>query len=717
MNKYLKYGLWSFGGLVLLAIGALAYVALTFDPNAYKPQITQAVKDSQERTLKLDGNIKLFFFPSVGANIGQVALSEFRSEQEFASIDNMRVSLALLPLLSGQVVVDEVTLSGARARVVKFKNGKTNLDDLLRKDTAAGHAGNVGKAQTSAPVKFEIASVQIDKTEFSYADEGSGARYSITDLSLKTGRIANGVPSRINSSAHILATRPRLDALLKLQSQFSFDLEQSNFQMKNLQIATAGTKDGDTFDVKLDVAEIGLDKARFSGKGIILNARLNAAAGAVTGSLALPMFEGDAEKFKLNGLALNAEAQRAGQSFKLKLTTPVAGNLKTQQFNLSDIVLDMDASGEKLPGKRISSELKGSMQADITRQSIHAKLSGGLLDSQIKAKLAVNNFAAPAIRYDLEIDRFDADPFIPQAPAETADRKKQATASEQSFDLSFLKPLNLKGSVRIGALKVANVKMNQLRVDMKAKGGVLKVVPFNANLYQGSLASEATLNVNQAVPQFALKAKLNGIEIGPLLNDTLQMDFLSGKGNIGINVTSQGNRVSLLKKGLNGSLSLNLADGAVKGINLAKSMREFGKGGDKTQAATREEKTDFSEMKASFKITNGVAHNEDLSLKSPFIRVGGKGDINLGKDSLEYLAKVTLTGTSEGQGGKDKVGGLTVPVRLSGPFTALNYKLEFGSMVSDALKQKARGIVQKSGGGTKSNVQEQLKQGLKGLFK
>ena len=75
-------------------------------------------------------------------------------------------------------------------------------------------------------------------------------------------------------------------------------------------------------------------------------------------------------------------------------------------------------------------------------------------------------------------------------------------------------------------------------------------------------------------------------------------------------------------------------------------------------------------------------------MKSPFVRVGGKGDINVGNDSLDYLVKATVAGTAEGQGGKDSVGGLTVPVRISGAFTDLKFKLDFGSMVSDEAKQK-----------------------------
>jgi len=128
-----------------------------------------------------------------------------------------------------------------------------------------------------------------------------------------------------------------------------------------------------------------------------------------------------------------------------------------------------------------------------------------------------------------------------------------------------------------------------------------------------------------------------------------------------------------------------------------------------TQTASQDEKTDFSEMKASFKLNNGVAHNEDLSLKSPLLRLSGNGDIDIGNDSINYLAKATLAGTLQGQGGKDSVGGITIPVRLSGPFSNLKYTLDFGAMLSDTVKQKVQTEI-------KTKLQDQLKGGLKGLF-
>jgi AsmA protein len=280
--------------------------------------------------------------------------------------------------------------------------------------------------------------------------------------------------------------------------------------------------------------------------------------------------------------------------------------------------------------------------------------------------------------------------------------------------LSALRKLNLEGSLRIGALKVANVKSTNVRLDVKARNGQVNVSPLSANLYQGSMNGSVSVNA-QATPSVALNQNLSGVNVAALTKDAANFDTLEGKGSIGMNLTMQGNTVSAMKKTLNGNMSLNLADGAVRGINVAKKLRDaqgmFGKGGAsaQTQAANKDEKTDFSEFKANFKVTNGVAHNDDLSMKSPLLRLAGAGDIDIGNDSMNYVAKATLAKTLEGQGGKDSVGGVTVPVRIIGPFADLKYTLDFGAMVGEAAKQKVEA--------RKDEVKTKLKGELKGLFK
>ena len=757
MNKYLKYGLWSVGAVMALGAAVIAYIALTFDPNAYKPRIIQAVKESKQRTLKLDGDITLHFFPSIGVSLSKVSLSEFQSEQEFVSVDNASVSLKLLPLLARQLVVDEVAVSGVRAQFVKYKNGKTNLDDLLGKETAPAPApAPVPASEASAPMLFDIASVQLDKTELSYRDEASGARYSVRELSLKTGRIANGIPGKIEFAAHFQSSKPSLDITAQIKTMLTFDLEKSRFQvqgldlqaggsaldftdlivkasgdasaqpateefsMKQFALSASGMKEKNKFDARLDAPNLNLTRDKFSGDGIALNAKLDGALGDIVATLSLPGIEGNASAFKVGSMALDVEVKQTEQAFKLKLTSPVAGSLDAQQFNLSDMKLALDATGDKLPGKHISSELKGSIQADLGRQSIQGKMAGGLLQSQIKAKLAVNNFSVPMIRYDLEVDQFDADPYMPQKTAASAEQGKaqgpaaeqgagkSAAAPEQPFDLSALKTLNLEGSLRIGSLKAANIKVAQLRVDVKAKNGMVNIAPLSARLYQGSIDGKAS--VNAQTNGFAVNEKLTGVDIAPLLKDAANLDMAEGRGNIVLDLTAQGNTVSGLKKALNGKASVDLANGAIKGVNLEKlvqGVQNLGKESSvQTLGVDKNEKTPFSEFKASFKVHNGVAHNDDLAVKSTVLRVTGKGDIDIGRGNMDYNAKAIFAKTEQGKTA-------TLPVNISGTFDDLKYKIDYSALIADIAKQK----LDEKKDELKAKARDELKKGLKDLFK
>src|SRR3954464_9845538 len=104
--KMLKIAGWVLAGLVVLAIAAAVVFAATFDPNRYKGEIERLAKERTGRTLKLAGDLKVAFFPSIGASVAGVTLSEHGSEQTFVSVDSAHGAVALMPLLHGQLVVD-----------------------------------------------------------------------------------------------------------------------------------------------------------------------------------------------------------------------------------------------------------------------------------------------------------------------------------------------------------------------------------------------------------------------------------------------------------------------------------------------------------------------------------------------------------------------------------------------------------------------------------
>jgi AsmA protein len=607
--KIFKYALFALGGLVVLIGVILGVVAATFDPNQYKPQIVQAVKDKTQRTLKLDGNIRLAFWPGIGGRVGKASLSERASEQEFAAVEDVHVSVKLLPLLSKQAVVDTVRIKGLRANIVKSKDGKLNVDDLA----GAPPAKEAPAAKGGSPdpgLQVDVAGIEVSDSTVTYTDQAEGSKYTLSKVDLKTGRIAPGVPARIELKFHTQGDQPKLDLQTALKTRLKFD---------------------------------------------------------------------------------------PGRSAAL-----------------DDI--ELDSSGTAAGMTNLVIKIKGNAAVDLAKERAQVKLEGKLADSNVKAQVEMTGFEKPEIRFDAEADQIDLDRYLPQQTAGKPAPAQKPAGKEEPFDLSGLRNLRAAGVLKVGSLKANNIRASNVRLDIKANGGRVDVNPLVADFYQGKLKSAIAINAAPATPTFAVKHNMSGITIGPLLKDLADADILEGKGDITLDVTTQGNTVTALKKALDGNAGLKLADGAVKGIDIAGSIRDAkarlgALRGEHDQAADQTKKTDFSELTATFKVAKGVARNNDLSLKSPLLRVGGEGEVNIGEDRLNYLVKASIVGTSQGQGGREaeELRGVTVPVRIAGPLEKPSYKLDFGKAATESARQRLGDEVQKrlGGGDTKDSAAEE----------
>src|SRR5581483_10932919 len=98
------------------------------------------------------------------------------------------------------------------------------------------------------------------------------------------------------------------------------------------------------------------------------------------------------------------------------------------------------------------------------------------------------------------------------------------------------------------------------------------------------------------------------------------------------------------------------------------------------------------------------------------LRVGGAGDIDIGNSSLNYTVKASVVASAKGQGGKglEQLSGLTVPVKLSGPFDAMKYQVDYGAAAAELAKSKVGEKVQEAVKKNEGKIQEQLGGKLKG---
>jgi AsmA protein len=631
MKKVLKYLLIALGVFVALVVAVVAYVAATFNPNDYKPQLIQLVQDKTGRTLAIPGEIRLTFFPRIGAELGQISLSEPRSPQVFAAAEQLRVSVALLPLLKKDVRVDRVLIDGLDVKLVRDARGRFNFDDLLKSAPETTPADKPAEPRTTALPRFDIDGITLSRARLDYRDAASGQQLQIAPLEFNTGPIREGQRAQLALDATVNGQQPELALKLGLRTAYTPALAQQRIQL-------------DTVEFTLNGAAAGLKDLQLK--------------------LGLAQAEASAAKVDAQGLTL-----------ELSAPNPAGGS--------------------------VSLKAQGQASVDLAREAVQLALDGTLDSTTLALKAGVQKFAQPAINFDLALGDLDADRYLPKGtPAAAPVAESPAPAGpEPEIDLSPLKGLDLNGTLKVATLKLMNLQTTGLRVQIKARNGRAELSPVTASLYGGGV--NGSLSADAAGAQrLAAKLDLRGIQIGPLMKDAVDQQPLEGRGNVAVDVSTGGNTVTQFKRKLNGTVGVQLSDGALNGIDIAGALRNVKaklRGGSQEGQASGQQKTDFTEFSASLKITDGVARNDDLSAKTPLLRLGGAGTIFIPEDRLDYTVKATVVSTLQGQGGPelDQLRGLTIPVRLSGPYPDLKWKIDVGAIGGERAGQLKQETQQK----------------------
>jgi len=125
------------------------------------------------------------------------------------------------------------------------------------------------------------------------------------------------------------------------------------------------------------------------------------------------------------------------------------------------------------------------------------------------------------------------------------------------------------------------------------------------------------------------------------------------------------------------------SNGAIEGINIPAMVRGLKQGKLSGWKATEREKTDFSSLSGTYVVQQGIAYNKDLNLVGPLIRLTGEGNVDLGRERIDYAALPRIVGTLQGQGASDDRKGIAIPVRITGPWAKPNIVPDLESLLRD----------------------------------
>lgn len=708
MSKAIKVVLAIFGTLIALIVAAAIIIPMVVDPNDFRGQISKAVKEQTGRDLAL-GDISLSVFPWLRVRISDVSLSNAQGfgDTPMAAAREAAVGVELFPLLfDKQFKISTLKLDGLRLDLAKDAAGKSNWDDLVpaegeEKAPEAPQAEGEGLDLNS----IDFAGIDIRDSAVSYRDAQAGQDVLLQDFALETGAFKPGKPLDVKTSLTAVSQAQKLDADLTLSATVTPDMDAQIISVENLKLQLQSKLD--EISAQLDLAakvEAALQDQRFSVSGLDLKAMAEGAsipggkqAVNLTGALVFDQAQGTMHfsNAHIQAAGLNIRTDIKGQGINGD-SPKLSGPIQIEPFNLRELLAKLDQKLETTdPGALKTASLSANYSGSFSSARLD-QVALTLDQTQASGYIGVRDFASQALEFALKVNEIDADRYMPPGTAKPAAKPKpdgtkksgDSDINSTEIPVKALESINASGTLDVAKLKLKGATMKDVRVKIDGPKGAPKQVSLDLNAYGGKLATSTKIGAG-AKPSYALNTRIQTVTLGPVLQQFVGKDFVTGLGDINVNLTSAGNTVGDVRQALNGDLSLSFKNGAIKGFNLGEILRrgEALFKGQQYQASPEPPETDFAQINFAARVVNGILKSNQLDARSPLFRVVGNGEIDLFKETLNYLAQPTVVGTAEGQGGKalEELAGLTIPIQLTGSLTAPKYKLD----LKTALQQKA----------------------------
>jgi AsmA protein len=666
MKGPLKWLAGIVGIIVLLIVSAAILLPIVIDPNDHKPEIIAQVKEQTGRDLRIDGDIALSVFPWIGVELGKVELGNAAGFDNpvFASTDKVSIRVKLLPLLSKRLEMDTVTIHGLTLNLARDARGRSNWDDLAKAGGDTGSAdrptssGSPASPDASAAAALAIGGLDIKDANLSWNDASSGQRFKIDNLTIQTGAISAGEPVDLKLALDVQAGESDVSRHITVEGKLDYDAGNKSLLVEDLQFEAE--------DVKI-TGQLRVDNID--------------SAPTTMGTISIGEFNPKKLLGTFSEDALQTRDPNALTRVSLQVT--IAG--KPNQLTVKPLTIHLD-------------------------------------DSTLNGEVAVSDIASQALRFELALDSIDVDRYLPPQKETTGDGAPvaatpgaAATAASTEVPNEALRRLDVVGKMTIGKLKVASLNLSDVDMSVKAKNGVIRLHPIDANLYSGTYRGNITVDVRGDSPRTTVDENLTGVLAGPLLQDLQGHDRILGKANVNIAMRSEGATADEVQRSLNGSATFAFTDGAINGVNVARMIREAYARikGTKPPPEEVEQKTDFSELRGSMHVRNGVATNNDFTVRTPLLRINGKGTANLPAQTVDYRVAATIVKTLKGQGGeelKDLIG-IPIPIHVTGNFTDPNYALDTDALAEALAKSKIQDVIDEKVG------DDAVRGLLKGLFK
>ena len=285
---------------VVLIVALVLSLPFLIDLNKYQDQYKPLIEEALNRKVQLQ-DIRLTVWPRIGARVSGFAVLDdpVFGSGPFASLSSLDVGVKLMPLLSGKVEVEEVTLRDPVITVIKNKKGVLNASTIGRKGVPVPETPSRAPIpSTEGPLKIlallAVDRVAVDGGKLTYRDLSAAkpTEYVLQDLDLLLKSVRLGE----TPSLHLDMLVQPFNLPVKLDGTFGPLKEAADIDAINFQLS------------------LGKTEFTITGKTAGQNATVNVTTPAIN-SANLPISLPLAKPIEIKDLRISAEVK--GQEVKL----------------------------------------------------------------------------------------------------------------------------------------------------------------------------------------------------------------------------------------------------------------------------------------------------------------------------------------------------------------------------------------------------------------
>lgn len=257
----------------------------------------------------------------------------------------------------------------------------------------------------------------------------------------------------------------------------------------------------------------------------------------------------------------------------------------------------------------------------------------------------------------------------------------------------------LTGNVTIASIRLMNIQAANVSASLGWEKNILTISPIKASLYGGQLEGAASGRRFDAAPLWRWNVQTDNIQVKPLLEDVNGKKTrlsISGVGQMKMQAETSGKSHDRMIDNLNGTVSFNLNDGVVEGVDLNYLLKSadalLNKGDVKPPENIKQ--TEFRHLSGTAVINQGVAVSNDIMLTAPDFTAKAQGEMKIISRELDMKLQIKPSESARTQ--------WEIPVLLTGDLSHPNVKLDsdeiqkfLAAQEIDKLKEKASEQIKK----------------------